>query len=650
MTLRARRGLFLAAAVLTAGASALPLWGFRMSAPQYPGESLHLRVATSGISGDVQEVSTLQKYIGVQFPRRLPELRWMTPVLVGLAFVLAGAVGAGETRWGRVSCSLALGALLLFLAASAALLQVRLYALGHERDRTAPIRAVHDFTPPFLGATKVGNFTVWSYPHVGGCGLAIAALLAFVGTRQAFKRSGAPATPAASPRESLVATIAVILGLALVSASPAAARTWTVGGPGSDFPLLGPALAAAGDGDEVRIGPGVYREDLVLTRRVSLRGEGWPVVMGTGEGAVIEVRAPGCEIRGLAIEGSGTGSSGRMDAGIMLLSNRNRVAGNRMRRVFYGIVMAGSTENEIRGNEIAGFLDLPYSRRGDGIYAYRAPRNRIFGNHVIGERDGIYFQYAPGAEVADNVVERCRYGLHHMFSDDAVIARNTFRRSSAGANIMNSRRVRLAGNTFAHNRGVSAVGLSLKECDESTVERNVVRDNASGMKIEGASKNRFVANDIVGNDRGISLFASAEENVFTRNSFLGNGSDVVLRGSGSHTRWSEDGTGNFWEGYRGLDVDGDGRGETAHPILGAFERLEGNNPATRLFLRSPAASALELASRFAPDLREEVADPAPLVRPDPAAASPAPARRAGGIVALISVGLLAGFRRGGRIA
>jgi nitrous oxidase accessory protein len=86
----------------------------------------------------------------------------------------------------------------------------------------------------------------------------------------------------------------------------------------------------------------------------------------------------------------------------------------------------------------------------------------------------------------------------------------------------------------------------------------------------------------------------------------------VLRGTGSRTRWSEAGVGNHWDTYRGFDFDGDGRGESRHPILGPFERLEGHNPATRLFLRSPAASALELAARFAPDVRGEVTDDAPL--------------------------------------
>jgi parallel beta-helix repeat protein len=115
-------------------------------------------------------------------------------------------------------------------------------------------------------------------------------------------------------------------------------------------------------------GPGVYREDLVLRRTVSLRGVGSPVLMGTGEGTVFLVEAPGCSISGFVIEGSGTGLTNRMDAAVTLASSGNRVVGNRMRRVFYGVVAGGSSRNEIVGNEIIGFTDLPFGRRGDGIY------------------------------------------------------------------------------------------------------------------------------------------------------------------------------------------------------------------------------------------------------------------------------------------
>jgi hypothetical protein len=178
-----RRAFFFGAAVLAASSLLLPLWGFRMSAPQYPDESLHLRVTRTAIAGDVHEVTTLQKYIGVRFPQRIPELRWLTPAIVALAALLALAGLSGEGVGGRLIRLAAAGVCLLFLAGSAVLLQKRLYDVGHERDLNAPIRAVKDFTPPALGPVKVGNFTVWSYPHAGAVALVAAGLLAVAGAR-----------------------------------------------------------------------------------------------------------------------------------------------------------------------------------------------------------------------------------------------------------------------------------------------------------------------------------------------------------------------------------------------------------------------------------------------------------------------------------
>jgi len=169
-----RRLAFFAAAALAAAAAFLPLWGFRMSAPQYPGESLHLTVTARAIGGDVHEITTLQKYIGVRFPTRLPELHYLVPAILSLAaaFLVAGLL-AGRRRgryvaWGAFALSV------LFFAASAAVLQKRLYDVGHDRDPHAPLRSMHDFTPPLVGPAKIGNFTVWSYPHAGA-GLLIAA-------------------------------------------------------------------------------------------------------------------------------------------------------------------------------------------------------------------------------------------------------------------------------------------------------------------------------------------------------------------------------------------------------------------------------------------------------------------------------------------
>ena len=178
------RLLFGAAAALVAAALVLPLWGFAMAAPQYPDETLHLQVTRTGIAGDVQEVSTLQHFIGVRFPTELPELKWTTRAIVAIAALLLIAAFTGANRFGRAYRIVCAVGLLTFLTASAIVVQARLYQVGHERDPSAPMQALHNFTPPLVGPVKVGNFTVWSFPHIGGVLLAAAAVLSVVGSRK----------------------------------------------------------------------------------------------------------------------------------------------------------------------------------------------------------------------------------------------------------------------------------------------------------------------------------------------------------------------------------------------------------------------------------------------------------------------------------
>ena len=182
------------------------------------------------------------------------------------------------------------------------------------------------------------------------------------------------------------------------------ARVWTVGRGSTDFPLIAPAIAHAEDGDEIRIGAGVYREDLVIAKRLSLVGEGRPVLFGTGRGTVIDVRADNCVIQNLIIDGTGVGAGNQMDAAVRLTSSGNVVSGNVMRRVFYGVVIAGGADNLVTDNQIEGLLDLPFGRRGDGVYVYQGPRTHIMRNRIVGQRDAIFLQYAHDGRVEGNVV------------------------------------------------------------------------------------------------------------------------------------------------------------------------------------------------------------------------------------------------------
>jgi len=410
--------------------------------------------------------------------------------------------------------------------------------------------------------------------------------------------------------------IAAVVVLLTFLAAGAEARTWTVGGRAADFPFITPAVAAAADGDVIEVHPGVYREDLLVDKTLAIRGIGRPTLIGTGIGTVVTIVAAGVEVSGFAIEGSGLGQTNAMDAGVQVSSNGNRVVDNIFRRVFYGIVVADAARNEIADNEIHGLRERPFGMRGDGIYLYRAPENFVARNRISGERDAIYFQYAPRGRAVDNNVADSRYGLHDMFSDDTVIARNAFSDSAVGANIMNSRRIRLERNRFVHSRGIPGIGLALKDCDDSMVQGNTIVANARGLLLDGSSANRFLDNTFDANDTAVTLFSSAERNAFSGNQFDGNWSDVVFSGRDSGTRWSIDGRGNWWRRYRGFDFDGDGIGEAPHPVIGAFERIEGANPAARIFLHSPAAAGLELVAQLTAPPADAV-DDRPLVIPHP---------------------------------
>lgn len=177
------RLLLATAAVLTVGSLALPYWAVRMTAPQYPDEALVLRIDRHGIGGDVQEVETLQQYVGVRFPESMPELEWIPVAVLALTALLVG----GAISSGAIARALRVGTVVLFVAflvGSAGVVQKRLYDVGHDRDPNAPLTAVKTFTPPLVDPAKVGNFTVWSFPHAGGVALLAAALLAGVGARR----------------------------------------------------------------------------------------------------------------------------------------------------------------------------------------------------------------------------------------------------------------------------------------------------------------------------------------------------------------------------------------------------------------------------------------------------------------------------------
>ena len=136
-----------------------PLWSTRMESPQYRGEeALEVVVYAGQMRGDLREIQTLNKYVGVHLPERIPELR-ATPWVLGF-LLLAALVALLLPLAGRRKAAMALFVLMLLVSiAGAAMLEHRLQELGHDRTH-AIVANFSDFSPPLLGTAKIANFTV----------------------------------------------------------------------------------------------------------------------------------------------------------------------------------------------------------------------------------------------------------------------------------------------------------------------------------------------------------------------------------------------------------------------------------------------------------------------------------------------------------
>lgn len=150
------------ASILLLASLKLPLWQMRLEAPQYRDqEALRVAVHPGSLRGDLKELSVLDQYIGVHIPPTLPQFNWMPGMLIAGAVLGIGASLFRASMRSRalvgVSCALAAG---LALAATQAIFQI--HDIGHKRDQKTVLAGVKDFTPPFLGTTKIAQFTVTS--------------------------------------------------------------------------------------------------------------------------------------------------------------------------------------------------------------------------------------------------------------------------------------------------------------------------------------------------------------------------------------------------------------------------------------------------------------------------------------------------------
>lgn len=404
----------------------------------------------------------------------------------------------------------------------------------------------------------------------------------------------------------------VVLLPVLWATGSVVAATWTVG-PDAVHKKLATALASAASGDTIRVLAGTYAEGtLTVDRPLTLLGIGKPVIDGGEQGDVLVITAPDVTVQGFVVRGTLV-SNINDNAGIKVKKSDNvTIVDNVLLHCFFAIHVTNSRNTTIARNEILGDPHVEETRQANGIHLWRCSGAEILDNLSQDHRDGIYFEFVTDSHVRRNrSLLNSRYGLHFMFSHRDTYSDNFFRDNGAGVAVMFSKEVEMRRNQFIRNRGASSYGLLLKEINDVVIDSNTFINNTTAMLVDGCNRAEVNGNIFQANGWGLRLFANSMDCHFVGNSFTGNTFDMSTNGNPVYNSFS----GNYWDRYKGYDLDHDGIGDVPFRPLSLFAMVNERMPYAVVLSRSLLTQLLDQAERLVPSMTPEgLEDDKPLMK------------------------------------
>ena len=181
----------------------------------------------------------------------------------------------------------------------------------------------------------------------------------------------------------------------------ASATNWSVdGSAGADFTGIQDAINNASVGDTIIVHSGVYYENVVVDKSVTLKGIGYPIVNARRSGSAIRLTADGITLVGFTATYSGSSPN----AGIEVASNNNTLTGNTVsNNNDGGIILSSSSNNIITGNNVSSNGVGILSSNGAGIALAFSRNNTITGNNANSNSiNGIRLAFSSNNTITGN--------------------------------------------------------------------------------------------------------------------------------------------------------------------------------------------------------------------------------------------------------
>ena len=341
----------------------------------------------------------------------------------------------------------------------------------------------------------------------------------------------------------------------------ASATNWSVDDSGGeDFTGIQDAINNASDGDMILVYSGVYYENVVVNKSVTLKGIGHPRVRGSRIiRSAITLTADGITLVGFNATNSGSLWS---DVGIKVTSNNNTITGN----VFVndGLSLYSSYQNTVEDNTVNGkplvYLEdvsdykvedagqvilvnctnitvenLDLSNTSVGVELLKTRNSRISNNTVCNNNFvGIsLYDSSNNNTFTGNNVSSNGVGIYLSSSSSNTITGNTARNNFVGIHLNESCNNIITGNNASNNWG--GICLSSSSNNNTITGNNVSNNNDEGIRLSSSSNNNTITgNNVSSNGVGIRLFSPSNNNTITGNNVSNNNDEGIRLSSSSN--------------------------------------------------------------------------------------------------------------------
>ena len=346
----------------------------------------------------------------------------------------------------------------------------------------------------------------------------------------------------------MFAFILASLAFVNVGCVSAITHTWTVDDDsGADFIKIQDAISAASAGDTIIVRDGTYRENIDVTKRLTIKSEngsvnciveaedrddnvfeittnyvnisGFTVKDAVGISSMQLNRADYCNISNNNVMGKGSNSFN----GIHLShSSNNIISNNNNYNNQHGIRLDYSSNNTIKNNDnrdnLIDGIALFFSSNNNtitnnnnyncesnfGIYIFSSSRNTIENNNNHANARGIYLNYASNNILSNNANTNNSYGIYLYHSDSNGITNNTCSNNTYCIHLCHSNNNHIFNNTCSNNIG----GISFGYSENNKLKGNNLNFFYSGIWNICQQNNLPIINNLIFNS--LNLFGFLE--------------------------------------------------------------------------------------------------------------------------------------------